>query len=77
MVNQNETRAIDEAKVLVVVPNENRLGRLLICFADTNYSDATVVESLYKLDGRTVTDFGANESVGFGKDKVGGQKLSP
>jgi hypothetical protein len=77
MINQNETGAIDKAKVLVIVPNENRFGRLLNCFAHTNYSDATLVESLHKLDGRTVADFGANESVGFGKDKVGRQKLSP
>jgi hypothetical protein len=77
MVNQNETGAIDEAKVFVVVPNENHLGRLLICFADTNYSDASLVESLHKLDSRMVADFGANESIGFGKDKVGRQKLSP
>ena len=77
MVNQNETGAIDEAKVFVIVPDKNRLGRLLICFADTNYSDAGLVESLHKLDSRAVADFGANERVGFGKDKVGRQKLSP
>jgi hypothetical protein len=76
VVNQNETGAIDEAKVFITVPNENRLGRLLICFADTSYSDVTLVESLHKLDGRSVADLGANESVGFGKDKVGRQKLS-
>lgn len=62
MVNQNETGAIDEAKVFVIVPNENRFGRLLICVADAKYSDATLVKSLHKLDSRTVADFGANES---------------
>jgi hypothetical protein len=77
MVNQNETGAIHEAKIFVIVPDENRFGRLLNCFAHTNYFDATLVESLHKLDGRSVADLGANESVGFGKDKVRCQKLSP
>jgi hypothetical protein len=56
-VDQNETGAIDEAEVFVIVPYENRLGRLLICFDDANYSDAALVESLHKLDSRTVTHF--------------------
>jgi hypothetical protein len=70
MINQNEAGAIDKAKVFVVVPDENRLGRLFIRFAGTKYSDASPLESLHKLDSRAVADFGANERVGFGKDTL-------
>jgi hypothetical protein len=76
MVDQSKAGAIDKAKVFIIVSDEDRLGRLFIRFADTKYSDAGLVESLHKLDGRAVTDFGANERESFGKDKVGRQELS-
>ena len=76
MVYRNEAGSIDKAKVFVIVPDENRLGRLFIRFNDTKYSDAALVESLHKLDGRAVANFGANERVRFGKNRVGRQQLS-
>ena len=76
MINQSEAGAIDKAKVLVIVPDENCLSCLFIRFADTKYSYASLVESLHKLDSRTVTDFGANQGIGLREDKVRCQKLS-
>ena len=58
-----------------MVPHKDRLGGLFNCFADTKYFDAGLVEMLHEFDGRWMTDFGANQSVGLGEDKIGCEKL--
>ncbi len=76
MIDQSKAGAINEAKIFVIVPDENCLGRLFIRFADTKHSDAALIESLHKLHGRAVTDSRANERVSLGKNKVGCQQLN-
>ncbi len=70
LVDQSKASAIDKTKIFVSVPHKNRLGGLFIRLANTKRSDSGLIESLHELDGRLVTDFGANQSVGLGEDKV-------
>ena len=70
LIDQSKATAIDKAKIFVSVPHKNRLGGLFIRFADMKCCDPGLVETLHEFDGRSVTDFGANESVGLGEDKV-------
>jgi len=65
MVDQGKAGAIDEAKVFVIVSHKNRLGGLFHRFADTKYSDPGLIKTLHEVDGRAVTDFGTNESIGL------------
>ena len=44
MVDQRKAGAVNEAKVFVIVSNENRLGRLFNRFANTKNLDAGLVE---------------------------------
>ena len=76
MVDQSKAGAIDKAKVFVIVSCKNRLGRLLNRFADTKHFDPGPVKTLHKLNGRLVTDPGANQGIGLGEDKIRCQKLS-
>lgn len=76
MVDQSKAGAIDKAKVLVIVSHENRLGRLLNRFADAKHFDPSLVKTLHEFDGRSVTDFGANQGIALREDKVGCRKLS-
>ncbi len=76
MVDQSKAGAIDKAKVFVIVPLENRLGRVFNRFANTEYFDAGLVERLHEFNGRLVTDFEANQCVGLGENEIGGKKLS-
>ncbi len=70
LVDQSEAGAIDKAKILVIVPHKNRLGGLIIRFANAKRSDPGLIKTLHEFDGRLVTDFEANQSVGLGEDKV-------
>lgn len=70
MVNQGKTGAINKAKVFVIVSNENRLGRPFNRFANMKCFDPALVKTPHEIDGRLVTDFGANQSIGFGEDKI-------
>ena len=65
MIDQSKAGAVDEAKVFVIVSRKNRLGRLLNRFANMKYFDPSLVKTLHEFDGRSVTDFGTNESIGF------------
>lgn len=76
-VDYSKASAIDKAKIFVVVPHKNRLAGLFIRLAHTKRSDLGVIEMLHEFDGRLVTDFGANQSVGLGEDKVRCEELSP
>ena len=76
MVDQSKAGAVNEAKIFVFVPNENRLGRLFNRFANTKNLDASLVERLHEFNGRLVTDFEANQCVGLGENEIGGKKLS-
>jgi len=68
MVDQSKAGAVNEAKIFVMVSNENRLGRLFNRFANTKNLDAGLVESLHEFNGRLVTDFKANQCVGLGEN---------
>jgi len=70
LVDQSKASAIDKAKIFVRVPDKNRLGGLFSRFANTKRCDPGLIETLHELDGRLVTDFDANQSVGLGEDKV-------
>ena len=63
IVDQSNTGAVNEAKIFVMVSNENRLGRLFNRFANTKNLDAGLVESLHEFNGRLVTDFEANRAT--------------
>jgi hypothetical protein len=76
MVDQSKAGAIDEAKVFVIILNENRRRRLFNRFANTKIFDAGPAEGLHEFDGRLVTDFQANQCVGLGENKIGGKELS-
>ena len=76
MVDQSKARAVNEAKIFVLVSNENRLGRLFNRFANTKNFDAGLVERLHEFNGRLVTDFEANQCVGLGENEIGGKELS-
>ena len=76
MVDQSKAGAVNEAKIFVMVSNENRLGRLFNRFANTKNLDAGLVESLHEFNGRLVTDFEANQCVGLGENEIGGKELS-
>jgi len=54
MVDQSNTGAVNEAKIFVMVSNENRLGRLFNRFANTKNLDTGLVESLHEFNGRLV-----------------------
>ena len=71
MIDQSKARAIDKAEVFVIVSHENRLGRLLNRFANMKYFDPSLVKTLHEFDGRSVTDFGANQGIALGEDKIG------
>ena len=73
MVDQSKARAVNEAKIFVLVSNENRLGRLFNRFANTKNFDAGLVERLHEFNGRLVTDFEANQCVGLGENEIGGK----
>ena len=70
LIDQSKASAIDKAKIFVIVPHKNRLGGLFIRCANTKLRDPGLIETLHEFDDRLVTDFGANESVGLGEDKV-------
>jgi len=70
LIDQSKASAIDKAKIFVSVSHKNRLGGLFIRFANTKCCDPGLIETLHEFDGRLVTDFGANQSVGLGEDKV-------
>ena len=70
LIDHGKASAIDKAKIFVSVPHKNRLSGLFIRFANTNGGDPGLIETLHELDGRLVTDFDANQSVGLGEDKV-------
>ena len=76
MVDQSEAGAVNEAKVFVVVSNENRPSRLFNRVAHTNDFDTRPVEGSHKRNGSLMTDFQADYCVRFGKNKIGGQELS-
>lgn len=71
MIDQGKAGAIDKAKVFVVVSHEGRLGRLFNRFANTKYFDPSLVKTPHKFDGRLMTDFGADQGIGLGEDKIG------
>ncbi len=75
MVDQSKAGAVNEAKIFVMVSNENRLGRLFNRFANTKNLDAALVERLHEFNGRLVTDFEANQCVGLGENEIGGKEL--
>ena len=54
IVDQSNTGAVNEAKIFVMVSNENRLGRLFNRFANTKNLDTGLVESLHEFNGRLV-----------------------
>ena len=66
MVDQSKAGAIDKAKVFVIIPYKDRLGRLFDRFANTKKLDAGLVESLHEFNGRSVTNFEANQCAGLG-----------
>jgi len=66
MVDQSKAGAIDKAKVFVIIPYKDRLGRLFDRFANTKNLDAGLVESLHEFNGRLVANFEANQCVGLG-----------
>jgi len=68
MVDQSKAGAVNEAKIFVMVSNENRLGRLFNRFANTKNLDAGLVERLHEFNGRLVTDFKANQCLGLGEN---------
>jgi hypothetical protein len=76
MVDQSKAGAVNEAKIFVMVPNKNCLGRLFNRFANTKNLDPGLVESLHEFNGRLVTDFEANQCVGLGENEIGGKELS-
>jgi len=76
MVDQSKAGAVNEAKIFVVVPDENRLGRLFNRFANTKNLDAGLVERFHEIKGRLVTDFEANQCVGLGENEIGSKELS-
>ena len=71
MVDQNKAGAIDKTEILIIVSYENRLGSLFDCCTNTEGSDPSLVKTSHKLDSRSVTDFGSNESIGLREDKIG------
>ena len=71
MIDQSKTCAIDKAEVFVIVSQENCLRRLFNRVAYTKCFDASLVKTLYECDRRRVTDFGANQRIGLGEDKIG------
>ena len=71
MVDQSKARAVNKAKVFVVVSHEDRLGRLFNRFANTKYFDPSLVKTPHKFDGRLVTDSGTDQGIGLGEDKIG------
>jgi hypothetical protein len=75
VVDQRETRAIDKAKVFVIVTHENRLRGLLNRIGYAKYFDSRPVERVHEFDSRFVADFEANQRVRFAKNEIGRYKL--
>lgn len=71
MVDQGKAGTVNKAKIFVVVSYKNALGCLLDRFTSAKDFDPALVESLHKLYSRLVTDFGANQGIGLGEDKIG------
>ena len=76
MIDQSEAGAIDEAKVFVIVSNENRLGCLFILFTDSKRLDLRPIETFHKLYGGRVADLESDQRVSFAKDKIRCYQLS-
>ena len=75
MVDQSKAGAVNEAKIFVMVSNENRLGRLFNGFANTKDLDPGLIERLHEFNGRLVTDFEANQCASLGENEIGGKEL--
>lgn len=71
MVDQSEAGAVNEAKIFVVVSNENRLGRLFDRFANTKDFDPGLVKPFHEFNSGRVIDSGSNDGKSFRKDKIG------
>src|SRR5262245_33789289 len=71
VVDQGETRAIDKAKVFVIVTHEDRLRGLLNRIGYAKYFDSRPVERVHEFDGGFVADFEANQRVRFAKNEIG------
>lgn len=70
VVDQGKASAINKAKVFIIVSHKNRLGRLFNRFANTKHFDPGPVKTFHEFDGHQVGDFGSDEGIGFGQDKV-------
>lgn len=71
IVNQSKAGAINKAKVFVVIPCKNRLGCFVNRLTDTENLNPRLVKTLHEFDGRSVTDFGADQGIGLREDKIG------
>ena len=71
VVDQRETRAIDKAKVFVIVAHEDRLRGLLNRIGYAKYFDSRPVERVHEFDGGFVADFEPNQRVRFAKNEIG------
>jgi hypothetical protein len=66
MVDQSKAGAVNEAKVFVIVSNENRLGRLFNAFVNTENLNPGLVERSDEFNSGPVTDFEADQCVRLG-----------
>lgn len=76
MVDQSKAGAVNEAKVFVVVSDENRFGRVFNRFANAKKLNAGLVERLHKFNGGLVTDFEPNQCTGLRKNEIRSEELS-
>jgi hypothetical protein len=60
VIDQRETRAIDKAKVFIIVADKDHLRGLFNCIVYAKYFDSRPVERVDKFDGGFVADFEAN-----------------
>jgi len=70
MIDQGKARAVNKTKILVIVSYKNGLGCLFNRLTSAEDFDPGPVKTLHKLNGRWVTDPGANQGIGLGEDKI-------
>jgi len=71
MVDQGEAGTVNKAEIFVVVSYKDHLGCPFSGFTHTKDSDPGLIKALHKLNSCPMTYFGANESIGLRKDKIG------